>query len=76
MIFVKKLTIAFIGISIALISAFDVYIYVRGGTEATISWTIFEWSHKYPVFSFAMGFVMGHLFWQMKGLKRLNAKEN
>jgi len=69
---IKKMTsIVIIGI-IALITIYDVYAWNVGGTEGTISWKIFEWSHEYPAFTFLMGFVMGHLFWQMKGLKRLN----
>jgi len=68
---VKTLTKIFIFVVIAVIAVFDVYVWNVGGTEATISWTIFEWSHKFPVFTFLMGFAMGHLFWQMKGVKKL-----
>jgi hypothetical protein len=70
---IKKLTKIFIAATIAVIAAFDVYVWTAGGTEATISWTMFEWSHEYPVFAFAMGFVMGHLFWQMKGYGKIRA---
>ncbi len=68
---VKTLTKIFIMAVIALIAVFDVYVWNEGGTEATISWTIFEWSHQYPAFTFLMGFAMGHLFWQMKGQQKL-----
>lgn len=68
---VKVLTKIFILVVIAVIAIFDVYVWNVGGTEATISWTIFSWSHDYPVFTFLMGFTMGHLFWQMKGKKKL-----
>ena len=51
---------------------YDFFAIYKGGTESSVSWTIFEWSYRYPAFTFGMGFVMGHLFWQMKGLKRLN----
>lgn len=67
----KTMTKIFIVAVIACITVFDVIIFSRGGTESTISWTIFEWSHEHPVVAFAMGFVMGHLFWQMKGLEKI-----
>lgn len=70
---IKKVTKIFIAIMIAIIAVFDVYVFTVGGTEATISWTMFEWSHDYPVFTFAMGFVMGHLFWQMKPNEKLKS---
>jgi len=63
---VKTLTKIFILVSIAVIALFDVYVFTAGGTEATISWTMYTWSHEYPAFTFSMGFVAGHLFWQMK----------
>ena len=59
----KKLTKSFIGATILVIVAFDVYVFQGGGTESTISWTMVEWSYKYPIFPFSMGVIMGHLFW-------------
>lgn len=59
-------TKGFIVLMIALIAVYDVWAYSSGGTEGTISWVIYTWSHEHPAFTFAMGFVMGHLFWQMK----------
>lgn len=70
----RKITALFIGLTIFLIAAFDVFIFIKGGTEATISWMIFEWSHAHPVVPFCFGFIMGHLFWQMKGLSKLRSK--
>jgi hypothetical protein len=72
---VKKMTVIFLITLLVVIIGYDVYAWNAGGTEATISYTIFEWSHKYPFFTFMMGFVCGHLFWQMKGLSRLQSKD-
>lgn len=62
----KMVTKIFIVAVIACITVFDVIIFSRGGTESTISWVLIDWSYKYPVFPFAMGFVMGHLFWRVR----------
>ena len=69
--FLKSLTIATILLAVVGLSLFDVYIFWRGGTEATISWTIFEWSHKYPMIPFAVGVLCGHFFWQMKPFEKM-----
>lgn len=62
----KKITLFFIiGILVA-IGIYDVWVIKSAGTEASISWVIIEWSHKHPVFTFMIGFSMGHLFWRMK----------
>ena len=61
----KKYTVYFIGLVIVAIAVYDVIVIVNGGTEASISHTMIVWSYKYPVFTFLMGFVMGHLFWRM-----------
>ena len=38
--------------------------------HTTISRQMLEWSGKYPVVPFGVGFLMGHLFWsQDKGVK-------
>jgi len=73
---VRKLTKIFIAVTIVVMLAFDVYVWNAGGTEATISWTVFEWSHQYPAFTFMIGFVMGHLFWQMKGQSKIKNMRN
>ena len=52
---------------------YDFYAFYVGGTEATVSWTVFEWSHQYPAMTFGVGFVCGHLFWQMKPQLKLQS---
>ena len=63
---IKLITTWFVLIVIAVMVIYDIFAFSQAGTHGTISWTIYEWSHEYPAFSFLMGFVMGHLFWQMK----------
>jgi len=70
---IRKTTTIFIFVTILAIAVYDVCAFNIGGTEGTISWTMFEWAYKYPVFPFAMGFVMGHLFWQMKPQLKLDS---
>jgi len=44
-----------------------------GGTEATISFQMFAWSYKYPIFTFACGLfpgvLVGHFFWRIRDTK-------
>jgi hypothetical protein len=63
---VSRYTKGFVLVAIILIALYDIWAYSAGGTKSTISWLMYTWSHEHPAFSFAMGFVMGHLFWQMK----------
>lgn len=65
----KKATTVFITLTIAAIAIWDVYVIISGGVEVSISHTMIEWSYKYPVFTFLMGFTMGHLFWRMRDTK-------
>ena len=68
----KKKTAIFILLTILAIAAWDVYAIVLGGHEVSISHTMIEWSYKYPIFTFLMGVVMGHLFWRMSDSKTTN----
>ena len=65
---VRKMTMIFVMIVIVAIVIYDVYALVTGGTEASISYLLMTWGYNYPVFSFAMGFVMGHLFWRIRNV--------
>lgn len=62
----QKITKIFILVALVSILGYDFYVFNVGGTEATISWVIFEWSYKYPLIPLFTGFILGHLFWQMK----------
>jgi len=65
----QKATMAFIGILILAITAWDVFVLVDGGTESSISYVMIQWAYKYPLFPFCMGVLVGHLFWRMKNVK-------
>lgn len=61
----KNAAAIFIGLTIVLIAIVDVILILKGGTSASISYQIIDWSYKYPAFTFLMGFTMGHLFWKI-----------
>lgn len=71
---IKQKTSAFVSLSIFAIAAswivYDVYAISAGGTEASISFMMYEWSFKYPIFTLACGFfpglLMGHFFWRIR----------
>jgi hypothetical protein len=50
---------------IFLIAGYDTFAISTAGFETSISHVMIEWSYKYPIFTFLMGVVMGHLFWRM-----------
>lgn len=66
----------FIAITIVVIAIVDVYLITTGGTAASISYQIIEWSYKYPAFTFLMGFTMGHLFWKISDVKKKDIEKN
>lgn len=55
------LAIVFLGLLI-----YDVFAIKQGGTEASISSVLITFAYKMPVFTFAFGFICGHLFWRMR----------
>lgn len=63
-----NLTTAFIILVVAMIVIFDVYIIARKGGKESISAKIALAAYNYPSIPFAVGFVCGHFFWQMRGL--------
>ena len=65
---VKKITMIFVPAVILAILGYDVFAYMNGGQQSTVSNVVIEWSHQYPAMTFFIGFVMGHLFWQMRKL--------
>ena len=60
-----KVTRIFILLTIIVVLGYDVFAVYNGGTEASVSWQIAVYAYKVPAFTFAVGFVCGHLFWQM-----------
>lgn len=68
---IKKITKLIVLLFIALILIYDVYAYIKGGQVATISYLIItDWSKNYSAFTFAIGFLMGHLFWPLAERKK------
>jgi len=62
--------LAFLGLCLLITLGYDGYLFLSGGTEATISWMIYEMAYDKPIFvsliSWFIGLMQGHLFWQMK----------
>lgn len=50
-----------------LLIAYDIFILIHSGADATISWQIYTLSKSYPALPFGGGFLCGHLFWVQKG---------
>lgn len=63
---VKQYTVIFIIAVIVAIAMYDVFAIYQGGTEASISNILIQWSYKYPAFTFLLGYTMGHLTWRMR----------
>lgn len=55
---------------ILIIAVFDLVALTVGGSDATISHVVgVEGSFHSPLIPFALGFIMGHLFWPQKRKK-------
>lgn len=65
----KKLTGLVIVAVVVGLAAYDMWAFMKGGTEVTVSHTIFMWSYKFPPFTFAFGFLCGHFFWRIRDTK-------
>ena len=60
----------FIVFIIVVIFAFDAWVFIQGGQDATVSSVIItDWAYNYPAFTFGVGFIMGHLFWPLSTKK-------
>jgi hypothetical protein len=60
-----SITDIFVGATIFIIAAFDIYIIIKKGKQASVSAWFLRNAKKFPSIAFLMGFVMGHLFWSM-----------
>ena len=58
-----QLTSLVIAIFVAGLTVYDIWTIVRRGYTTTVSWTLLTLAKKFPIISFALGVVMGHLFW-------------
>lgn len=68
----KKYTPYFVGIIAIAIIIYDAVALIKGGTEASISHLMIVWSYEYPIFTFVMGVLAGHLFWRVRETKDLS----
>lgn len=67
---IKLYTKIFLAVIVAAIVGYDIFAVIKGGTDATISNVIIEWSYGFPAMTFAIGFVSGHLFWKIRPVKK------
>ena len=61
---VTRMLVVFI---VAVVAAWDVYVIYQGQQEATFSIVLYESSRRWPVIPFVLGFLCGHVFWQIYG---------
>lgn len=55
-----------LGFSLILI-AYDIWVIIKRGVDQSISWQMYQIAKAYPVIPFALGVLMGHLFWVQHG---------
>jgi hypothetical protein len=75
----KQITLYFIAITAAVIAGYDIFVMQVGGKEASISQQLILISYEYPIVTFLLGVICGHLFWRMKsnpGFKHIDKVEN
>lgn len=65
----KKVTIGFIIFVVVLVLGFDVWVILKTDSTNSISQVIIDYSYQFPFLTFLIGFVCGHLFWQMPKVK-------
>jgi hypothetical protein len=63
---IKSLTKILLGITVVTLIGYDVFAVIKGGTEATISNVIIQWSYQFPAMTFGAGFLCGHLFFKIR----------
>lgn len=56
-------TLAYCLTIIAVSIVFDAVMYAREGWTGTISYLVLAKSRRYPIIAFAVGVLIGHLFW-------------
>lgn len=54
-----------IGLTVVGLLAYDLYAYLKGGIDFTISWQVIQASKNWPLIPFFFGLLMGHFFWQL-----------
>lgn len=59
----RAITVALVLATVALWLAWDVYVVLAYGREATESFVIFRWTRDWPQLIFVFGYLMGHWTW-------------
>lgn len=49
---------------IVLVVLYDVLIICYAGGDASISTCVRQWAQEYPIVTFAIGVIIGHLLWK------------
>lgn len=73
---IRSITSIVILSAVVILLGYDVFAIYKGGTEASISHMVIEWSYKYPIFTFSFGVLCGHFFWRVRGGKILRKIED
>jgi uncharacterized membrane protein len=50
---------------ILTMGSWDAYLICTGNEDATVSVVLYESARKWPVIAFVVGFLCGHVFWQV-----------
>ena len=59
----RRVTVVILAGLAALLIAWDVYVYLAAGSEATISVVLRDAAAAHPVIPFALGVIAGHILW-------------
>jgi hypothetical protein len=46
-----------------LIAVTDIFLAIKYGFEGTFSWQLYMNAKRFPILPFALGVLVGHLFW-------------
>lgn len=57
------ITVVLTTVVIMLAIGYDVWTLMTRGYGTTVSYNLLYFSRKYPIIAFAIGVVVGHLFW-------------
>lgn len=61
------MTLAVVAIFSVILIAYDVWVILKKGVNESISWKMYTAAEAYPIIPFAIGILMGHLFWVQHG---------
>lgn len=60
----SKLVILGMGLMLAVVGITDIWLSLHYSSEVSISATVHALASRYPALPFAIGMLMGHLFWR------------